>query len=198
MVNLVKAQLSKINHDYVIDVGCGNGDSLRCWDKPSVGVNITPREVELAKINGDCILGDAEDKDCFRGIIEARGRDNRAAVAAVDCAYHFSSRSNFFKNCKDFGFDVVVTDVVLKDGHGWLRRKLIEMACKIAGIPRRNVLTKREYREVRKWKPFTGESKILIKYLTLCQGVGKYGLRGRHPISSRRVFRFFKLCEEAG
>ncbi|GMI02746.1 hypothetical protein TrLO_g5667 [Triparma laevis f. longispina] len=144
MVNLVKAKLTKVKHDYIIDVGCGNGDSLKHWSKPSIGINITPLEVTLANKNGTCILGDATDPKCFLEIFNTHP-NKTPVICAIDCAYHFNPRSSFYSNCKNFGFEVVLTDVILKDGHSWLNRKFIEFACRIAGIPKDNVKTKDEY-----------------------------------------------------
>ncbi len=86
----------------VLDVGCGNGDSLLLWKRMFqaghiCGVNISPTEVAAARSltshDEDIVVckGDA------RSISSLVDISSFSHVVCVDCAYHFDTRKEFLE-----------------------------------------------------------------------------------------------------
>ena len=131
----------------VLDVGFGYGDQLLVWKQQFKVGRITgfeidaaavaharSRLVEFADVSLDLAQGD------LRTITERYDR-----VLALDCAYHFASRNDFFAMAASTlhpGGMLALTDIVLADGEDSADYVWLAKAC---GIAPQNLGTQRVY-----------------------------------------------------
>mmetsp|Transcript_77947 Transcript_77947/g.156018 ORF Transcript_77947/g.156018 Transcript_77947/m.156018 type:complete len:321 (+) Transcript_77947:62-1024(+) len=126
----------------VVDVGCGMGESMLCWQRnfgaslQSIGVNNSMAEVVEARLRGIAVIqGDASALPFADGSADV--------VIALDSAYHFRYRRDFLietarvlRSGGTFG----AADIINSDDHGrvgtlWRRR----FVSAISGIPLENI-----------------------------------------------------------
>jgi cyclopropane fatty-acyl-phospholipid synthase-like methyltransferase len=131
----------------VLDVGFGYGDQLLVW-KQQFGVgSITGIEIDAAGVaHARNRLDEFKDVSLYLGAGDLRTSTERYdRVVALDCAYHFASRSVFFAmsaSALNPGGVIALTDIVLADGARAADHALL---AKICGIPLQNLLTQRAY-----------------------------------------------------
>ena len=148
---------AELNKGVVLDVGFGRGAQLLMWSqeygvRDICGVNISKAEVEHAKrlVNTstcttksrfDLRVGDATNLPWKEKHFDR--------VLAMDCAYHFVTRENFFREARRVlrqDGKLVLADMVLKSKpQGIVQNLLIRVICFMSGIPRENLLTTDEY-----------------------------------------------------
>lgn len=133
----------------VLDIGFGFGDQLQLWKThfgvgPVTGVErdaaaLAAAQKRLADFADIALHLDTE------GILAKTGCFDR--VLALDCAYHFNLRSDFFSDAFQAlrpGGVLALTDIVMRDGSQTTRHTGLARAC---GIPPQNLVTHPVYRQ---------------------------------------------------
>lgn len=138
----------------VVDLGSGAGDQLRLWVEAfGVGhVTGVERDPELASqarrrlsewgLDGrvSVVAGDAADAPW--------SDDSADCTLALDSAYFFQGRAAFLQRCRAVlrpNGVLAVTDLLLGEGHA---ARLARLVAPVFGVPRSNLMTEGEYREV--------------------------------------------------
>jgi 2-polyprenyl-3-methyl-5-hydroxy-6-metoxy-1,4-benzoquinol methylase len=146
----------------VLDLGYGCGDQVIHWHQAfSVscvyGVNLSKIQTEYAQKKMQ-VWGIAENAHLKQG----SAADPQAwyefprdfdRIIALDCAYHFSNKLQFFqlcahqlKDCQHQDAQLVLSDLVLSQPlKGLFNKTVLSLICYLSRIPRQNIKTRAEY-----------------------------------------------------
>jgi cyclopropane fatty-acyl-phospholipid synthase-like methyltransferase len=134
----------------ILDIGCGCGDSTNLLSgmKPRSirGITSTFAQSEISRrrfpeiqfINCDAVQ--------YVGYLPSESID---LIFALDCAYHFSSRTNFLKQSSRalrVNGQIVLTDLILGDDTTLFQRMLMRIICLLTGLPYCNFKVESAYR----------------------------------------------------
>ena len=155
------AQLDEASN--VFDVGFGSGDQLLLWlDKYHVnsiqGLNLSKSQTQWAQKRLDESGFSEAAKQIECGSITEMGEqevphsnDDINKVLALDCAYHFPSRTQFlsasYEKLNKEG-RIGLTDILLSDSHtSLLQRFTLRVMLFLSRIPEKNIVTLNIYRK---------------------------------------------------
>lgn len=146
----------------VMDVGFGCGDQLLHWVRhygvrQLAGLNLSSSQTDFARqrladaghpnIAAALMVGSARD---LVPRATAGGQARPDTVIALDCAYHFESRTRFLTDAANVlapGGQLGVTDLVLaRDTRPWRHAAALMFMTRSARIPRANLVTADTYR----------------------------------------------------
>lgn len=150
----------------LIDVGFGCGDQLLHWHarygvRDMTGLNLSHSQTAAARRRlGDAGLHDVAGRlhrGSATGLASSAypfARDGADAIVALDCAYHFASRTRFLQQAAAVlsrGGRLGVTDLVLGDSAISLReRTALSAIARLSHIPRTNLVNAATYQ--RQWQ----------------------------------------------
>lgn len=159
---LLGERLALSSESVVFDAGFGCGDQLLLWLQQFqvgqlFGVNFSSSQTAYAlsqlqrrglapqaEISEGCV----ESAAAWSAVEASEQPVNR--VIALDCAYHFPSRQNFFTKANQLLPDagrIGLTDFVLGDGFRGRAGLLGGLMFRLSKIPRGNMVTESQYRD---------------------------------------------------
>jgi len=147
---------------HIFDAGFGCGDQIELWfDQFKVasvtGINLSESQTDLARerlkdsgsSNKSILIaqGDACDPTAWSELL---GKRSVNRVLALDCAYHFSNRKQFFQLAHQHlssNGTITLTDFVRveeSNNRSW-KNWVLNIMFKLSRIPIRNMVTKKDY-----------------------------------------------------
>lgn len=143
-------------HTKLFDAGFGCGDQLLLWlskyqVKSVVGVNYSHSQTQLAKKRLTDAGYDHVAQQIHYGSVNEMtlARDKVDRVIALDCAYHFPSRKQFFELSASLlgpGGRIGLTDILLADKKlSLLESLLLKTMLLLSRIPRDNIVSLTDY-----------------------------------------------------
>lgn len=147
-----KAELKE--NDRLLDVGFGSGEQLKLWHSKFNVSDVTGFNPSQAQTAYAQALLKQEDIN-YQILAEShqytaqQTRKDFTKILAVDCAYFFRNRHQWFADCKDVmapNSKLVLTDFILHcEPKSWLSRAMLKLAFAMCGIPLNNLTYKTNY-----------------------------------------------------
>lgn len=149
--------------DRVFDAGFGCGDQLQMWwddfgVRELAGANLSVAQTARARARMASRLASI-DADAGRALVQgdavrvlaAQTKASRDVVMALDCAYHFHTRQQFFAaaaRAVPVGGRLALADIVVGDGaRSMVRRARLGVVAQVSRMPAANLVTTARYRQ---------------------------------------------------
>jgi len=161
---LLLAETARLDRQsLVFDAGFGCGDQLLLWLSHFRvarvrGANLSHGQTAYARTKlaqagfpdtaAALVEGDINDPEVWRAALDG---DQPSHVLALDCAYHFPSRTEFFLSAQQhlaLAGRLALTDFMLPDGHdsASLSHRLLRWMLKLSHIAEANIVQQDRYR----------------------------------------------------
>ena len=143
------------SNDAVCDIGFGCGDQIQVWFEDfqiqSVfGLNVSQSQcLKASQLLSQYIdSGQLEIRHDAHTYL-AGSREKWSKILALDCAYHFSERSQFLEVVRERllpGGRFVLTDFIqIREAQNWRETLILKIFCRISSVPRRNLVVLDRY-----------------------------------------------------